>query len=73
MTITPNSNTVSKRYLLWPILISSLLGIQIISVVTMVVVATLRRAPRTAWSWTLVTVLGCVVLFAVARPALVGG
>jgi 4-hydroxybenzoate polyprenyltransferase len=39
----------------------------------MVVVATLRRAPRTAWSWTLVTVLGCVVLFAVARPALVGG
>ena len=31
------------------------------------------RRPRAAWSWTLVTVLGCVVLFAVARPALVGG
>jgi nitrogen fixation protein FixH len=44
MTITPNSNTVSKRYLLWPILISSLLGIQIISVVTMVVVATHDRS-----------------------------
>ncbi len=40
---------------------------------TMVVVTTLRHAPRAAWSWTLVTVLGCVVLFAVARPALVGG
>ena len=38
----------------------------------MVVVTTLRRRPRTAWSWTLVTVLGCVVLFAVARPPLVG-
>ena len=40
---------------------------------TMVVVTTLRQAPRAAWSWTLVTVLGCVVVFAIARPALVGG
>ncbi len=39
----------------------------------MVVVTTLRRAPRAAWSWTLVTVLGCVAVFAVARPALVSG
>ena len=39
---------------------------------TLVVVTTLRQRPRAAWSWTLVTVLGCVVLFAVARPALVG-
>jgi len=38
----------------------------------MVVVTTLRRSPRAAWSWTLVTVVGCVVLFAVARPSLVG-
>ncbi len=38
----------------------------------MVVVTTLRDAPRAAWSWTLVTVLGCLVLFAVARPSLVG-
>ena len=38
----------------------------------MVVVTTLRQRPRTAWSWTLVTVLGCVVLFAIARPSLVG-
>ena len=40
---------------------------------TMVVVTTLRRAPRAAWSWTLVTVLGCVAVFAVARPDLVSG
>jgi len=39
----------------------------------LVVVTTLRHRPRSAWSWTLVTVLGCVVLFAVARPSLVGG
>ena len=38
----------------------------------LVVVTTLRQRPRAAWSWTLVTVLGCVVLFAVARPSLVG-
>ena len=36
---------------------------------TMVVVTTLRDAPRAAWTWTLVTVLGCLVLFAVARPS----
>ena len=39
----------------------------------MVVVTTLRQRPRAAWSWTLVTVLGCVAVFAVARPALVSG
>ena len=39
----------------------------------MVVATTLRGAPRAAWTWTLVTVLGCVVLFGVARPSLVSG
>ena len=39
----------------------------------MVVVTTVRAAPRAAWTWTLVTVLGCVVLFSVARPSLVHG
>ena len=39
----------------------------------MVVVTALRAAPRAAWTWTLVTVLGCVVLFSVARPSLVHG
>ena len=39
----------------------------------MVVATTLRGAPRAAWTWTLVTVLGCVVLFGVARPSLVTG
>jgi 4-hydroxybenzoate polyprenyltransferase len=39
----------------------------------MVVVTTLRDAPRAAWTWTLVTVLGCLVLFAAARPSLVHG
>jgi 4-hydroxybenzoate polyprenyltransferase len=38
----------------------------------MVVATTLRGKPRAAWSWTLVTVVGCVVLFAVAHPSLVG-
>lgn len=37
----------------------------------MVVFTTLRAAPRAAWTWTLVTVLACVVLFSVARPPLV--
>ena len=39
----------------------------------MVVITALRAAPRAAWTWTLVTVLGCVVLFSVARPSLVHG
>jgi len=39
----------------------------------MVVITALRAAPRAAWSWTLVTVLGCVVLFSVARPSLIHG
>ncbi len=38
----------------------------------MVVVTAVRQAPRAAWSWTLATVLGCVVVFAVARPPIVG-
>jgi 4-hydroxybenzoate polyprenyltransferase len=40
---------------------------------TMVVASTLGGTPRAAWTWTLVTVLGCLVLFAVARPSLVHG
>jgi 4-hydroxybenzoate polyprenyltransferase len=39
----------------------------------MVVITTLRAAPRAAWTWTLMMVLGCVVLFSVARPSLVHG
>lgn len=39
----------------------------------MVAITTLRAAPRAAWTWTLVTVLGCVVLFSVAQPSLVHG
>ena len=39
----------------------------------MVVITTMRVAPRAAWTWTLVTVLGCVVLFSVARPSLIHG
>jgi 4-hydroxybenzoate polyprenyltransferase len=39
----------------------------------LVVLTTVRGRPRTAWSWTLVTVLGCLVMFAVARPPLVAG
>ncbi len=38
----------------------------------MVVVTTWRGSPRAAWSWTLVTVFGCLLVFVVARPALVG-
>jgi len=38
-----------------------------------VVATTFRDAPRAAWTWTLVTVLGCLVLFAEARPSLVHG
>ena len=40
---------------------------------SMVVITTWRVTPRAAWTWTLVTVLGCVVLFSVARPSLVHG
>jgi 4-hydroxybenzoate polyprenyltransferase len=39
----------------------------------MVVFTTLRSRPRAAWSWTLVTVLACLAMFAVSRPSLVGG
>lgn len=38
-----------------------------------VVGTTLRGRPRAAWSWTLVTVLGCMAMFAVSRPSLVPG
>ncbi len=37
----------------------------------LVVVTTLRSRPRAAWSWTLVTALGCLAIFAVSRPSLV--
>ena len=39
----------------------------------MVVWTTVRARPRAAWSWTLVTVLGCLAMFAVSRPSLVAG
>jgi 4-hydroxybenzoate polyprenyltransferase len=39
----------------------------------LVVVTTLRSRPRAAWSWTLLTVLGCLAIFAVSRPHLVTG
>ena len=39
----------------------------------MVVFTTLRSKPRAAWSWTLVTVVTCLVMFAVSRPSLVAG
>jgi 4-hydroxybenzoate polyprenyltransferase len=39
----------------------------------MVVGTTVRSKPRAAWSWTLVTVLGCLAMFAVSRPSLVAG
>ena len=39
----------------------------------MVVLTTLRSRPRTAWSWTLVTVISCLAMFAVSRPSLVAG
>jgi hypothetical protein len=38
-----------------------------------VVVTTLGGHPRSAWSWTLVTVVGCLAMFAVSRPSLVTG
>ena len=40
---------------------------------SMVVFTTLRSKPRAAWSWTLVTVVTCLVMFAVSRPSLVAG
>lgn len=39
----------------------------------MVVFTTLRSKPRAAWTWTLLTVVTCLVMFAVSRPALVPG
>ena len=39
----------------------------------MVVATTLRSKPRAAWSWTLVTVVACLAMFAVSRPSLVAG
>jgi len=51
----------------------SVLLIASLGAAAMVVVTTLRARPRAAWSWTLVTVLGCLAMFAVSRPSLVGG
>ena len=51
---------------------AALLGL-CLGAAAMVVVTALRAAPRAAWTWTLLTVLGCVVLFSVARPSLVHG
>ncbi|HVC66081.1 MAG TPA: UbiA family prenyltransferase [Acidimicrobiales bacterium] len=39
----------------------------------LVIASTLRSRPRAAWSWALVTVLGCLAMFAVSRPPLVAG
>jgi nitrogen fixation protein FixH len=44
MISTSSSNTKAKRHLFWPLLISGLIGFHILSVVTMVVVATHDRS-----------------------------
>jgi 4-hydroxybenzoate polyprenyltransferase len=51
----------------------SILLVGTLGAAAMVVGTTLRSKPRTAWSWTLVTVLGCLAMFATSRPSLVGG
>ena len=51
----------------------SVLLVVTLGAAALVVVTTRRDRPRAAWSWTLVTVLGCLAMFAVARPPLVTG
>jgi len=51
----------------------SVLLVVTLGAAALVVGTTLRGRPRAAWSWTLVTVLGCLAMFAVARPPLVAG
>ena len=53
--------------------VRTVLLVACLAAAAMVIVTTLGDAPRAAWTWTLVTVLGCLVLFAVARPSLVHG
>ena len=51
----------------------SVLLVAALGAASMVVVTTLRSRPRAAWSWTLVTVVACLAMFAVSRPSLVAG
>ncbi len=54
-------------------LAASALLVLTLGAAALVVITTLRSRPRAAWSWTLVTVLGCLAMFAVSRPSLVAG
>lgn len=52
---------------------ASALLVVALAAAALVIASTLRSRPRAAWSWTLVTVLGCLAMFAVSRPPLVAG
>jgi len=51
----------------------SVLLVVTLGAAALVVATSVRSRPRAAWSWTLVTVLGCLAMFAVSRPSLVSG
>ena len=53
--------------------VQSVLLVASLGAAAMVVLTTLRSKPRTAWSWTLVTVVACLAMFAVSRPSLIAG
>ncbi len=54
-----------------PVARSALLAVSL-AAAAMVAITTLRSTPRAAWSWTLVTVLCCLAMFAVSRPPVHG-
>ena len=53
--------------------VQSVLLLLTLGAAALVVTTTVRSRPRAAWSWTLVTLLGCLAMFAVSRPTLVAG